>query len=59
MEPEKKESDAFLLIALFLFVIGFAAEDPLNMISWFTAGFLTSYSFLVRFGIIGDKKNKK
>jgi len=46
-------------MALLLFAIGFVVQEPLDMISWFSAGFLTSYSFLVRFGIIGDKRDRR
>tara|TARA_R110002110_G_scaffold99133_1_gene253609 strand:- start:268 stop:447 length:180 start_codon:yes stop_codon:yes gene_type:complete len=59
MEPEKSEADVFLVMALLLFIIGFAIEDPLNTVSWFSAGFLTSYSFLLRFGIVGNERNRK
>ena len=59
MEPEKKEANTFLVMALLLFAIGFVVQEPLDMISWFSAGFLTSYSFLVRFGIIGDKRDRR
>tara|TARA_R110000824_G_scaffold132070_1_gene294350 strand:- start:840 stop:1040 length:201 start_codon:yes stop_codon:yes gene_type:complete len=57
MALEKKESDIFLVMALLMFLMGFGLQEPLSLISWFSAGFVASYSFLIRFGIIGDERD--
>tara|TARA_R110000824_G_scaffold332890_1_gene519469 strand:+ start:249 stop:449 length:201 start_codon:yes stop_codon:yes gene_type:complete len=59
MVPEKKESDIFLVMALLMFLVGFGLQEPLSLISWFGAGFVASYSFLIRFGIIGDERGRR
>jgi hypothetical protein len=59
MAPEKKEADLFLLMALLMLLVGFGLQEPLNSISWFSAGFVASYSFLLRFGIIGDDRDRR
>ena len=59
MAPDKREPDLFLLMALLMFLVGFGLQEPLDSISWFSAGFVASYSFLLRFGILGDDKNRR
>ena len=50
---------AYSDLSLLMFLVGFGLQEPLSLISWFGAGFVASYSFLIRFGIIGDERGRR